>query len=74
MFDIYLKYSSIKYGDISQTDLIPWVRLGSKMKDEIAFTKIVYLCISIFNVSASGVGTVEMALSVRIYGAVARFF
>ena len=30
--------------------------------------------ISVFNVSASGVGTFEMALSVRCYGAVARLF
>ena len=74
MFNRYLKYSLIKYGDISQTDLIPLVPLGSKMKDEIAFTKIVDLCISVFNVSASGVGTFEMTLSVRCYGAVARLF
>ena len=60
MFDSYLKCSSIKYGNINQTDLIPLVPLGSKMKDEIAFTKIVYLCISVFNVSASGVGTFEI--------------
>ena len=73
MFDRYFKHSLIKYGDISQTDLI-FVPLGSKMKDEIAFTKIVDLCISVFNVSASGVGTFEMALSVRCYGAVARLF
>ena len=72
MFDSYLKCSSIKYGNINQTDLIPLVPLGSKMKDEIAFTKIVYLCISVFNVSASGMGTFEMALSVRCYGAVVR--
>ena len=74
MFDRYLKYSLIKYGDISQTDLIPLVPLGSKMKDEIPFTKIVDLCISVFNVSASGMSTFEMALSIRCYGAVARLF
>ena len=74
MFDSYLKCSSIKYGNINQTDLIPLVPLGSKMKDEIAFTQIVYPCISVFNVSASGLGTFEMALSVRCYGAVVRLF